>query len=380
MTTARIVDADGHIMEPANLWIDHLESRFKERAMSVRTDNEGLEYLQIDGKKSRVLNGGQLGSLGLLDEEMAPRRGETFTPGLLDFEDCTPLAAVDPHARIKWMDEQGIDITILYPSLGLNWQSECEDTALAVAHCRVYNNWITDFCASYPNRLIPTASISLLDVDEGVKEIRRAAKLGVGGVYLFPNPTNGIHYGERYYDPFWAEVEDLGLPIGIHVSSTPNYIGNQLIRHAGFNHSQWFFALAQKMDCQLCFMQFFQGAVFDRFPKLKVGVVESGCTWIAHMLDSMDAFAEGDNSTEMKLRPSEYFERQCWITGEADERAFSAIANVIGVERFHWGSDYPHEEGHAHPVKKISQCLEELSQADRDLIFGENACALYNLN
>ena len=137
MATSRIVDADGHIMEPPNLWTDNLESRFKKRAMRLRADNEGLEYLEIDGKMSKVLNGGQLGSLGLLDEEMAPRRAEAFEPGLLDFADCTPPAAVDPHARIKWMDEQGIDTTILYPSLGLNWQSECEDAALAAAHCRV---------------------------------------------------------------------------------------------------------------------------------------------------------------------------------------------------------------------------------------------------
>ena len=99
MTTARIVDADGHIMEPPNLWIDNLESRYKDRAMRLRTDNQGLEYLEIDGKQSRVLNGGQLGSLGLLDEEMAPRRAEAFEPGLLDFEDCTPPAAVDPAVR-----------------------------------------------------------------------------------------------------------------------------------------------------------------------------------------------------------------------------------------------------------------------------------------
>ncbi len=380
MATSRIVDADGHIMEPPNLWTDNLESRFKNRAMRLRTDNEGLEYLEIDGKKSKVLNGGQLGSLGLLDEEMAPRRAEAFEPGLLDFGACTPPAAVDPHARIKWMDEQGIDATILYPSLGLNWQSECEDVSLAAAHCRVYNDWIAAFCEPYPKRLIPAASISLKEVNEGVKEIKRSVKLGIGGVYLFPNPTNGIHYGDPYYDPFWAEVEDLGLPIGIHVSSTPDYIGHHLIRDAGFNNNTWFFSLAQKMDCQLCFMQFFQGAVFERFPKLKVGVVESGCTWIAHMLDSMDAFAEGDTSTAMKLRPSEYFERQCWITGEADERAFSAMARVIGAERLHWGSDYPHEEGHKEPVKKLGECLSELSEADRRLIFGENACELYNLN
>ena len=380
MARARIVDADGHIMEPPNLWTDNLESRFKDRAMRLRLDDDGLEYLEINGRKSKVLNGGQLGSLGLLDEEMAPRRAGSFEPGLLDFEDCTPPAAVDPHERVKWMDEQGIDTTILYPSLGLNWQSECDDAELAAAHCRVYNDWIAGFCEDYPERLIAAASISLQDVNEGVKEIKRAVKKGIGGVYLFPNPTNGIHYGDPYYDPFWAVVEDLGLPIGIHVSSTPAYIGHQLIRDAGFNRNTWFFSLAQKMDCQLCFMQFFQGAVFDRFPRLKVGIVESGCSWIAHMLDSMDAFADGDTSTDMKLRPSEYFQRQCWITGEADERAFAAMAKVIGADRLHWGSDYPHEEGHKEPVKKLGECLGELSEAERRLIFGENARELYNLN
>ena len=98
------------------------------------------------------------------------------------------------------------------------------------------------------------------------------------------------------------------------------------------------------------------------------------------MLDMMDAFAEFDTSTGMKLRPSEYFQRQCWITGETDERAFSAMAKFVGAERLHWGSDYPHVEGHKEPVKKLGECLGELSDADRRLIFGENACELYNLN
>ena len=271
MATSRIVDADGHIMEPPNLWIDNLESRFKKRAMRLRADNEGLEYLEIDGKMSKVLNGGQLGSLGLLDEEMAPRRAEAFEPGLLDFADCTPPAAVDPHARVKWMDEQGIDTTILYPSLGLNWQSECEDAGLAAAHCRVYNDWIAAFCESYPQRLIPAASISLKDVNEGVKEIKRAVKLGISGVYLFPNPTNGIHYGDPYYDPFWAEVEDLGLPIGIHVSSTPGYIGHHVIRDAGFNKNTWFFRWRKRWIANCVSCSFFTARCSTVFPGSRLG-------------------------------------------------------------------------------------------------------------
>ena len=78
MARSRVVDADGHIMEPADLWEKHLESKFKDRAMRLRADDDGLEYLEIDGSRSKVLNGGQLGSLGLLES----RPGATQAAGV----------------------------------------------------------------------------------------------------------------------------------------------------------------------------------------------------------------------------------------------------------------------------------------------------------
>lgn len=80
------------------------------------------------------------------------------------------------------------------------------------------------------------------------------------------------------------------------------------------------------------------------------------------------------------MLPSEYCQRQCWITGEADEKVFAAMAKVVGAERLHWGSDYPHLEGHKETVKKLGQCLDALTDEARRLIFGRNACELYNLN
>lgn len=380
MVASKVVDADGHIMEPSDLWEKNLEPKYRDKAMRVTKGEDGLDYLEIDGKKSKVLNGGTLGQLGALDETVAERLENATTPGVVNWEECRPPGAKDPHARIKWMDEHGIDIALLYPSLGLNWQTECHDPKLAAAYCRVYNDWITDFCKPYPDRLIPIAHISVMDVGEGVKELKRAAKLGTKGVYLFPNPpTNGIPYGDRYYDPFWAEVQEMDMPMGLHVSSTPMFVGHELY-NGGFSENGWWFGLMQKLDVQLAFTSFFQGAVFDRFPRLKVGVVESGCGWVAGWLESMDLMARaGDSDTGMKLRPSEYFARQCWATGEADEKTFAPTAQLLGADKLHWGSDYPHSEGHAEPLEELKETIGCLSQEDQRKILGGNTVKLYNL-
>ena len=111
-----VADADGHIMEPGDLWKENLEPKYRDKAMQVVTGDDGLDYLEIDGSPSQVLNGA-LGGLGTLDEAAAWRLKED-KPELLNWEDCRTPGAKDPHARIKWMNEQGIDMAFLYPSLG----------------------------------------------------------------------------------------------------------------------------------------------------------------------------------------------------------------------------------------------------------------------
>ena len=371
-----VADADGHIMEPGNLWKENLEPRYRDRAMQVVSGEDGLDYLEIDGRGSEVLNGA-LGGLGTLDEGAAWRSKE-HKPELLNWEDCRTPGSKDPHARIEWMTEQGIDLAFLYPSLGLNWQTECGDAGLAAAYCRVYNDWIIDFCRPYPDRLIPIAMVSLMEVENGVEEVKRTARLGAKGVYMFPNPpVNGIPYGETYYDPFWAEVEEAGLPIGIHVSSTPRFVGNDLYK-ATFTSNGWWYGLMQKLDCQLGFTTFFQGGVFDRFPRLKLGVVEAHCGWMPAWLDAMDSAMR--NNPGAAMMPSDYFKRQCWISGEPDEKAFSFTAQMLGADKLVWGSDYPHAEGHAEPLTELKESIRHLPEQEQRLIIGENAVNLYGLD
>ena len=133
-------------------------------------------------------------------------------------------------------------------------------------------------------------------------------------------------------------------------------------------------------DCQMAFTSFFQGGVFERFPKLSVGVVETGCGWIAHWLELLDSKYKITGHPEMSMLPSEYFDRQGWITGEADEKTFPHMAQLVGAHKLMFGSDYPHEEGHEEPVAELKETIgATISQEDQDLILGGNALRIYNL-
>ena len=380
MTKTKVVDADSHVMEPSDLWEKELEPEYRDRAIRVRKDERGLEYVEVDGKKSEVTSGGGLAGFGKLDEEVKSRWEKVTHPRVLEYEKGVPRGARNMGARLKWMDNHGIDISLVYPTLGICWQNECDDPDLAAAYCRVYNDWLTDVCQSSSGRVLPIAQVSLLRVEDGIEEVRRAAKLGAKGVYLFTRPANNIPYGDRYYDPFWAECQELGLPLGIHVSNTPKQVGRDLYTST-YDHNNWWMTMMYGPDCHIAFTTFFQGAVFERFPKLSVGVVETGCGWLAYWLEQMDSrFNDDYDSTEMKMLPSEYFRRQCWVVGDPDEKTFPFIAQLVGADNLLWGSDYPHEEGHEEPLKELNQSIGRLDKEDQAKILGSNAMKVYNLS
>lgn len=373
-----VVDVDAHVLEPADLWERDMPSRLRDRALHIRRDENGAEYLEIAGRKSRVMQGGWLGSFGTLDDEIKDRCRQSSDRHGADYEACVPLAARDMSARLGWMDREGIDISVLFPSLGLGWQNECDDPELALAYCRVYHDWLLDLCAPAADRIVPVAMVPLLRIEDGVSELRRAAALGVKGLYLNPVPMNGIPYGDPTYDPLWATCQELGLPVSLHISNTPLYAGHRLYE-ANFAKNSWFMMVMYTTDCMMALTSLLNGGVFERFPRLSVGVVEAGCGWVAHWLQIMDQRFEMAGHELMKCRPSEYFDRQCWVSGETDERTFPEMVRLVGAHKFMWASDYPHEEGHAHPVTQLNETLAGLDQSDRDKVLGQNAARIYGL-
>jgi len=379
MLQGKVIDADGHILEPPDLWTRYLENKYKDRAMRMEKDKQGVEYFIIDGRPSANLRG-----VGPAVAGIGQPYQEIATSGTFGYFDG-PKGAYDPSARLRLMDEVGLDVSVLFPSLGLTWEVEVKDAELASAYARAYNNWIIDFCATDPKRLIPVAHISLLDIAEGVKEVQRVAKLGVKGAFMRAAPPSQIPYWDHDYDPFWSALQEANMPIGFHVSLNEYFLGHQWKMSESVTAVQsplhgYRFSVVM-FDVQAAFAALCQGAVFDRFPQLKVLLLETGGGWIAHFLERMDAKHKLLSwKTGLKHYPSEYFRRQCWISFDPDETTIPAMVKHCGANTFIWVSDFPHFDASPAAVEETNAAISALTPSEQRLILGDNVAHIYQLS
>ncbi len=375
-----VVDVDSHVLEPSDLWENYLEPEYRSRALRIKKDEKGLEYLEIDGNPSRVQRGGTLSNITAAGKEDLEH---FLSPGAVPYEEARDLAPAgkDAGERVKWLDQEGVDSTLLYPSFGLDWPQDCKDAKLAAAYCRAYNNWLHDFCQGHPGRLIPLAHLSLIEVEEGVKELKRTAKMGFKGAYPPGYSINGIPYADSYFDPFWAEAQEIGIPISLHVTGNVDGFGGN-VYDKSFAGSFWWFLATDMGDIIVTFTSLFQGGLFDKFPNLKLPVVETGSGWLPYWLERLDSLYDKLSfATPMKMRPSEYFQRQCWIVAEPDESTVPATVQHLGADKVLWGSDFPHTEGEpAGALQDLKEHMTSMPAGAQSKILGENAVKLYSLN
>jgi len=171
------IDADGHILESVKCWEEYCEAKYRANAVRMKQDKDGLEYLEINGVPSRVNRGGNFGAVAQMGQ-VTREKGE-FDPRI-KYGERLPLGAADAKERVERLDLEGLDAAIIYPSLELTWETECDDVDYAQAMCRAYNRWVTDWCTDSGGRLIPVAHLSLGDPKAAADELSsRLAGLGL---------------------------------------------------------------------------------------------------------------------------------------------------------------------------------------------------------
>ena len=370
-----IIDADGHILEPADTWERYIDPKYRDRALRIRT-HDGREVLEINGKPSkffdvRVLNA--LGAMGKTSAEIEQMMADPYPSN-------APMGSMDPGERLQIMDQQGIDKSILYPSLGLVWECELHDVELSLAYAEAYNRWICEFCADSDGRLIAAAHISLADPGAAAEELERSVRAGAKGAFLAPYTLTRIPHGHPDHDAFWARAQALGVPIAIHpMAEHPKIRTYQ--RFDGMGGARWMQNALGMQGPQQAFYGLFQWGLFDRFPDIKIVVLESGAGWIGASLDRMDTTYSttlGD-SVPLKEKPSTYFKRQCWISGDPDERALAHIIDYVGNDRFFWATDYPHFDHPGNFMEELEELVEPLSDVARNNLLGASAASVYGI-
>ena len=373
------VDADGHILEPPDLWEAYLDPEFRDRALRIVRDEHGLEELQIDRRRSVMSRHGFPSTLGAMGDP--DLRAIQLDPERTYLRE-SPFGAMHPSERLALLDAEHIDIVILYTTIGLLWEAEVEDPALSQAYTRAYNRWICEFCAGSP-RLVPTAHLSLSDPIAAARELERAVDEGAKGAYVAPFTHDGRPLGHPDNDPVFAAAQDLDVPFAIHPTFEPQWTKGT--RMGTWEHVKQLRLLASVQASDGVRHQFttlFDYGVFDKFPRLKVLVLESGGGWIGYWLDRIDAVYGHTfigQRVPLRHKPSDYFRERIWISCDPDERTIPALAERFGVERFLWASDFPHADHTPDYIEDLNELVAMFPEADRAKFIGDNARALFGL-
>jgi predicted TIM-barrel fold metal-dependent hydrolase len=373
------IDCDGHILEPPDLWEKYLERQYRDRAIRIKKDDEGWEYLEFDGKPSRMNQRGVLGFAGAMGQpDILPSPERTYLAG-------APFGSMDPKERVARLDQEGLAKAILYPTIGLLWECEIEDPEISAAYCRAYNRWIVDFCSETGGRLVPIAHLSGTDPAEATKELVRAVKDGCKGAFFAPFTWTRKSHGHPDYDAVWATAQDLDVPIAIHPTAEPSRF-THLTRFDDLVPTEpidftWYFDVLLAQSMQQAFVSLFQYGVFERFPQVKVVVLESQAGWIGYLLDRMDAVFDGPlaHSTQLKEKPSTHFKRQCWISADPDEKALQKMIEFVGSDKFFWATDFPHPDHTDQYIPALRQLVTPLSETARQQVIGANVAEVYKL-
>lgn len=303
--------------------------------------------------------------------------------------------AWDSDLRWRIIDEDGVAAEVLFPDgitemnappfgagLGLKpWGIEPE---LQWAGARAHNRWMAEFCAQEPLRRVGIAILPVLyDVDEALRELAWIKANRFGGILIPALMGDYPAYNHPRYYPIWEFCEDAGLVVHTHSGPSPDYdfslpgaVGVYLTEFAWWTtRPLW----------HLIF-----GGVFEHFPRLKFCITEVSEFWIPSLLELMDVRASvkhtsgklGDFRSNLTMKPSEYFRRNCWVAASAlfDEGS-TAVRSEIGDDCIMWGTDYPHPEGSwPHTREKMLSCMQGIPEIELEKLLGTNAVDCYNLD
>lgn len=279
----------------------------------------------------------------------------------------------DAESQVQVMQKRGVDVAFLYPTVGL-WMMAIDnmDAKLAGALTRAYNNWLQDFCSYNPEMLRGIGAINLHAPEEMVPELQRVAAFGWKAVFLRPNPVKGRILSDEAYEPFWSECERLGIAVCIHEGS------HCRLPSAGADRFSTRFALhacSHPIEQMMALLALIEGGVLERHPGLKVGIFEAGCGWLPFWLWRLDEEYENlawEVQQNVKMKPSDYFRRQCFMCVDPREPYLRDCLAYIGTDNFLFGSDYPHLDSDADAVARAVALAENLPRQTVQKILWDN--------
>ena len=357
------------------MWLDRMEPGFRDQAPAMR-DTENGPFWFVEGRPTFNVT------------SMASQAGKRF-------EDAESLQTVDawenarpgayiPEEAIKDMDFDGVDVGIVYPSLTIFLYAFVEGSELLSAILRAYNGFAAEYCQAQPRRLKGIATINIDDVSVGVEELKRCAKLGFVGAAI-PEYMSARPYFDEANEPLWATAQDLGMPLGLHISTARVKAGR------GWDRELDAFGLLQPDAGQRRLLG--EGLADGDDIERRVRTVPQSegrgggaRTQLGALLDRADELqlqraGGGARGVQLKngMVPSDVFHSNCFVDFQEDALGITH-RDIIGVDNIMWGSDYPHTEGTFPKSREfIESTLADCTQEEKEKIVAGNAARIYNV-
>lgn len=367
-----VISADGHAGLPPEAYRDYLESKYHPEfdaalAEQIRVTAQAEEHFLV--------------------KDFNEKWRANIADGL--------SGAWDSSVRNRVIDADGVAAEVLFPDgiteqntppfgAGLALKPWGVKAELQWAGARAHNRWMAEFCQEEKVRRIGLAVVPMLwDVEEALKEIRWAHANGLKGILIPALMGDHDTYNHPKYYPVWELCQDLGMVLHTHSGPAPDYnfvlpgaMGVFLVEFAWWaSRPLWFLIF---------------GGVFEKFPRLKFVITEVSEFWVPSMVEMMDVRASvkhtsgklGDFRSNLTMKPSEYFARNCWISASAHfDEGSTAVRHDIGMSRIMWGTDYPHPEGSwPKTAEKMDTYLKGIPEHELTQMLSGNAVECYDLD
>jgi predicted TIM-barrel fold metal-dependent hydrolase len=386
LTDIKVIDADTHVIEPADLWTSRVSvEKWGDLVPHVRWDKTANEEAWYFGDR-RVAATAQWAISGW------HQHPPLHAPSLSEIAPETK----DPSARAAWMDLHGIHAQVLYPNVagfGTGQYLSLHDRDLMLECVRAYNDFLIDFSSNEPGRFIPVMAVPFWDLEATKAEIQRGAELGHKGIMFGSEPENWgcPSLWDRHWDPVWAIAQEAELPINFHIASGSLGARGDFVPENGLHASYASNGVVFFLGNARAIARIITGGICHRFPKLEFVSVESGIGWLPYLLSALDwswkNYGVPEEHSEYQLLPSEYFRRQVYgcFWFETDT-ALTAIEQ-LGADNVLYETDFPHPGAMApgpasaaiSPRQFIETTLRELPTETLRKVLHDNAARLYKV-
>ncbi len=378
----KILDSDRHVMEPLDLWGKYVDKHIFDQ-YPITFNAGGDEFEDKLNYNSGVNLNFKLpplycvAGISLLKNWSMDIRIATSLRS--EYGRSERAKAMMPDSQMLSMNDSNIHCAAIFSTFaGYIVSNDKIPANVSLAYADAYNRWLKDYCDYDSDRLKAVGLISRHEPKNMVEQLEKVIENGWTSITLRPEVIAGRVLGHEDYNDFWSACEKHNIAVAFHGGT------NLHAPTAGTDRFTSRFAMhacSHPMEAQMAFVSLLESGVLERHPRLKFAFLEAGASWVPHWLWRLDNICYPEFPTlveeNIKMLPSEYFKRQCWVGIELGEPCLREVIDVIGHDKLLYGSDFPHPDHLHFTTEDIAQQLNELDEKELQAVLEQNAIDFY---